>query len=61
MKFYTFDELTYPDVPPEVGPEVRFTNRLDQFIVPDHRRDGRRLGGKRESFQHLVHDFLAGK
>ena len=28
MKFYTFDELTYPDVPPEFGPEVRFTNRF---------------------------------
>jgi len=28
MKFYTFDELTYPAVPPEVGPEVRFTNRF---------------------------------
>ncbi len=28
MKFYTFDELTYPGVPPEVGPEVRFTNRF---------------------------------
>ena len=28
MKFYTFDELTYPGVPAEVGPEVRFTNRF---------------------------------
>ena len=28
MKFYTFDELTYPAVPAEVGPEVRFTNRF---------------------------------
>nr|ART38467.1 G421 [uncultured bacterium] len=28
MKFYTFDELTYPAVPPEYGPEVRFTNRF---------------------------------
>jgi alkanesulfonate monooxygenase SsuD/methylene tetrahydromethanopterin reductase-like flavin-dependent oxidoreductase (luciferase family) len=28
VKFYTFDELTYPAVPPEVGPEVRFTNRF---------------------------------
>ena len=28
MKFYTFDELTYPAVPPEFGPEVRFTNRF---------------------------------
>ena len=28
MKFYTFDELTYPDVPGEIGPEVRFTNRF---------------------------------
>jgi alkanesulfonate monooxygenase SsuD/methylene tetrahydromethanopterin reductase-like flavin-dependent oxidoreductase (luciferase family) len=28
MKFYTFDELTYPSVPAEVGPEVRFTNRF---------------------------------
>jgi len=28
MKFYTFDELTYPGVPPEIGPEVRFTNRF---------------------------------
>lgn len=27
MKFYTFDELTYPDLPAEIGPEVRFTNR----------------------------------
>ena len=34
MKFYTFDELTYPGVPPEVGPEVRFTNRFcDPRIV----------------------------
>jgi alkanesulfonate monooxygenase SsuD/methylene tetrahydromethanopterin reductase-like flavin-dependent oxidoreductase (luciferase family) len=28
MKFYSFDELTYPAVPAEVGPEVRFTNRF---------------------------------
>jgi alkanesulfonate monooxygenase SsuD/methylene tetrahydromethanopterin reductase-like flavin-dependent oxidoreductase (luciferase family) len=28
MKFYTFDELTYPSVPAEAGPEVRFTNRF---------------------------------
>lgn len=28
MKFYTFDELTYPAVPPEYGPEMRFTNRF---------------------------------
>ncbi|MGA2412417.1 MAG: LLM class flavin-dependent oxidoreductase [Candidatus Binataceae bacterium] len=28
MKFYTFDELTYPAVPAEAGPEVRFTNRF---------------------------------
>lgn len=28
MKFYTFDELTYPGVPPDFGPEVRFTNRF---------------------------------
>ena len=28
MKFYTFDELTYPGVPAEIGPEVRFTNRF---------------------------------
>lgn len=28
MKFYTFDELTYPAAPPEFGPEVRFTNRF---------------------------------
>jgi alkanesulfonate monooxygenase SsuD/methylene tetrahydromethanopterin reductase-like flavin-dependent oxidoreductase (luciferase family) len=28
MKFYTFDELTYPDVPAEIGPEERFTNRF---------------------------------
>ena len=28
MKFYTFDELTYPDLPAEFGPEVRFTNRF---------------------------------
>ena len=28
MKFYTFDELTYPAVPPEFGPEMRFTNRF---------------------------------
>lgn len=27
MKFYTFDELTYPGMP-EIGPEVRFTNRF---------------------------------
>ncbi len=26
MKFYTFDELTDPDLPAEIGPEVRFTN-----------------------------------
>jgi alkanesulfonate monooxygenase SsuD/methylene tetrahydromethanopterin reductase-like flavin-dependent oxidoreductase (luciferase family) len=26
VKFYTFDELTYPGVPAEIGPEVRFTN-----------------------------------
>ncbi len=28
MKFYTFDELTYPGVPAEIGPEVRFTNKF---------------------------------
>jgi alkanesulfonate monooxygenase SsuD/methylene tetrahydromethanopterin reductase-like flavin-dependent oxidoreductase (luciferase family) len=28
MKFYTFDEITYPAVPAEAGPEVRFTNRF---------------------------------
>lgn len=28
MKFYTFDELTYPGVPAEIGPEERFTNRF---------------------------------
>lgn len=28
MKFYTFDELTYPAVSPEFGPEMRFTNRF---------------------------------
>src|SRR5436189_4737099 len=28
MKFYTFDELTYPAVPQEFGPEMRFTNRF---------------------------------
>ena len=28
MKFYTFDELTYPAVPAEFGPEMRFTNRF---------------------------------
>jgi alkanesulfonate monooxygenase SsuD/methylene tetrahydromethanopterin reductase-like flavin-dependent oxidoreductase (luciferase family) len=28
MKFYTFDELTYPGVPTEIGPEVRFTNKF---------------------------------
>jgi alkanesulfonate monooxygenase SsuD/methylene tetrahydromethanopterin reductase-like flavin-dependent oxidoreductase (luciferase family) len=28
MKFYTFDELTYPGLPVEIGPEVRFTNRF---------------------------------
>jgi alkanesulfonate monooxygenase SsuD/methylene tetrahydromethanopterin reductase-like flavin-dependent oxidoreductase (luciferase family) len=40
MKFYTFDELTYPDVPPEVGPEVRFTNRFcDPRTVTQAYRD----------------------
>ncbi len=29
MKFYTFDELTYPGVPPDFGPEVRFTRHAD--------------------------------
>lgn len=28
MQFYTFDELTYPNLPAEIGPEVRFTNRF---------------------------------
>lgn len=28
MKFYTFDELTYPAVPPEFGPEACVTNRF---------------------------------
>jgi alkanesulfonate monooxygenase SsuD/methylene tetrahydromethanopterin reductase-like flavin-dependent oxidoreductase (luciferase family) len=28
MKFYTFDETTYPGVPPEVGPETVQTNRF---------------------------------
>ena len=27
-EIYTFDELTYPAVPAEAGPEVRFTNRF---------------------------------
>ncbi|MSQ12344.1 MAG: LLM class flavin-dependent oxidoreductase [Dehalococcoidia bacterium] len=27
MKFFSFDELTYPGVP-EIGPEIRFTNRF---------------------------------
>ena len=28
MKFYTFDETTYPGVPDYVGPETRLTNRF---------------------------------
>src|SRR5579871_2038947 len=33
MKFYTFDELTYPKLP-EYGPEIRFTNRFcDPAVV----------------------------
>ena len=28
MKFYTFDETTYPGIPDEVGPEVRQTNKF---------------------------------
>ena len=28
MKFYTFDETTYPGIPDHVGPETRLTNRL---------------------------------
>lgn len=33
MKFYTFDELTYPKLP-EYGPEVKFTNRFcDPSVV----------------------------
>lgn len=33
MKFYTFDELTYPKLP-EYGPEVKFTNRFcDPAVV----------------------------
>jgi hypothetical protein len=28
MKFYTFDETTYPGIPEHVGPEARLTNRF---------------------------------
>lgn len=28
MKFYTFDETTYPGIPDYVGPETRLTNRF---------------------------------
>src|SRR2546428_5156373 len=28
MKFYTFDETTYPGIPDSVGPETRLTNRF---------------------------------
>ena len=28
MKFYTFDETTYPGIPDHVGPESRLTNRF---------------------------------
>jgi hypothetical protein len=28
MKFYTFDETTYPGIPDFVGPETRLTNRF---------------------------------
>ena len=27
MKFYNFDETTYPGIPDEVGPETKQTNR----------------------------------
>jgi len=33
MKFFSFDELTYPSLP-EVGPEIKFTNRFcDPMVV----------------------------
>ena len=28
MKFYSFDETTYPGIPDEIGPEVRQTTRF---------------------------------
>jgi hypothetical protein len=28
MKFYTFDETTYPGIPDDVGPEIKLTNRF---------------------------------
>ena len=28
MKFYSFDETTYPGIPDEIGPETRQTNRF---------------------------------
>ena len=27
MKFYSFDETTYPGIPDEIGPEARQTNQ----------------------------------
>ena len=28
MKFYSFDETTYPGIPDEIGPETRQTNKF---------------------------------
>ena len=28
MKFYSFDETTYPGIPADIGPETRQTNRF---------------------------------
>ena len=36
MKFFSFDETTYPGIPDEIGPEVRQTNRFCDFLVGDH-------------------------
>ena len=48
MKFYSFDETTYPGIPDEIGPEVRQTNKfcdpqLAALTYPES-TDGRREG-----------------
>lgn len=40
MKFYQFEEITYPGLDPHMGPEDRITNRLcDPQIVVQHYRE----------------------
>src|SRR6476620_6127979 len=40
MKFYQFEEITYPGLDPHMGPEDRITNRLcDPHIVVQHYRE----------------------